>query len=824
MSALPGILGYDEIAASIAQAIHEGAGISIVEGPPGVGKSWLANGVGALWEEGGGKTIVAQGDQLQSDAAYYPLNLALAALGLRWASVGNDLIQVTSAAEQLIGTAGLITATAQTLSRLRPGRQRARKLYLSEVEQGILFELDRLARKRPLLIIADNLHWWDSHSLEFLGRLRQARMSQAFPFLATLRVVAVQTTEPYQRSAHPAARAALLSQGPTRYLKLDRVTRAVFPNVLIALGAPPDIPQDTADRVYDLTGGHLALAARCANRLREDGGVDILEANSGDEFLDRLLTDRISALGSVGTNTLAILQIAAVLGLRFRRSEVVCAFGGDASEAARLLRTCREEDILDLTEEMGQFTHDLFRQYFLTAGGLETTGIHETVSECLRVLRPGAYELRCAHAQWAERNRDAAAFGVQSALELQREGRPWRDIAPHALRAIEDGGMTDVVELFALALAQFHQSHFGDCNNTLDRLPHSLPRQLAAESDYLRGTCLVDTRSTVDRETAVNLLERWTGYEDEEPELGVRLMHVRLFALSLRLDKTPGRTLEGQIRQTLMQRADYDQSAQDAMYILDRCAASLYEPDTALIRTREAAGYFGRAQGQTILRRPGEYFRCLANFGAELIINAYYEEARTIHAELESLIAEYAPGAFPRLDWQGSNEVLADYRAGVISVEQAVGRQRKVVTDHRVPADPFYVENALAVYLALAGSGDAAIEVFDRLHQQLEHMQGPEASTLYLIAANRCSARYVTGAYEAAHSEWLGLFDLVEQIPYPTRQYHIARHELLEDVMRRKNATSPVEFDRCLLGLNRFGRLWDQVGRGFRLPEVEWWH
>ena len=56
----------------------------------------------------------------------------------------------------------VITGTAQALSRLQPARQRAKKLYLSEVEQGILFELDRLARKRPVLMIADNLHWWDS--------------------------------------------------------------------------------------------------------------------------------------------------------------------------------------------------------------------------------------------------------------------------------------------------------------------------------------------------------------------------------------------------------------------------------------------------------------------------------------------------------------------------------------------------------------------------------------------------------------------------------------------------------------------------------------
>jgi hypothetical protein len=503
----------------------------------------------------------------------------------------------------------------------------------------------------------------------------------------------------------------------------------------------------------------------------------------------------------------------------------VCAFGGEAAEAARLLRTCRDEEILDLSEDMGQFAHDVFRQHFLHAGSLEATGIHESVSECLRLLRPGAYELRCAHAQRAEQVRDAATFAVQAALELQREGRSWRaDLAPHALSAIEEGGMTAVVEVFETALAQFHATDFAGCNATLDRLPRSLPRRLTAEADYLRATYLADTRSTADREAAVTLLEQWAGFEAQEPELGVRLMHVRLFALSLRLDKAPGLALEGQMRQALLDRGDFDQAAHDAMYRLDRCAASLHQPETALIRTREATEYFGPSAGHTVLRRPGEYFRCLANLGAELLINACYREAQAVHEQLEALVADYAPGAFPRLDWPRTNRVLADLRAGTIDVAEAVRRQRDVVAEHRVPADPFYVENALAVYLTLTGLCTAALDVFDLLHEQLAGMQHPEESTVYLISANRCAARYTMGEHEAAHAEWVALTDLVAQIPYATRSYHVTRHELLEGVMRRREATSAAEFDVCLLGLRRFGPLWDQLGRGFRLPEVEFWH
>ena len=824
MAALPGVLGHDAVAASIAQTLENGTAISVIQGAPGVGKSWLANGIGALWQDGGGRTIVAQGDQLQSDASYYALSLAVAALSRRWAAVGKDLAQVSIAGERVLGTSGLITATVHALDQMRPARQKARKLYLDDVEQGILFELDRIARGRPLLIIADNLHWWDSGSLEFLGRLRELRMSEAFPFLANMRVIAVQTIEPYQQTAHPAARDALLARGETTYHELPRPSRTSFPEILEALGAPTGISSATADLVYDFTGGHLALAARCATRLGEDDGAEILSAASGDDFVKRLLTDRISSLGAVGFNALTILQIAAVFGLRFRRREVVCVFGGDEAEAARLLRACRDEEVLDLSEDVGQFAHDVLRQHFLTAGKLELTGIHESVSDCLRLLRPGAYELRCAHALRAERHRDAATYATQAALELQREGRPWRDLPAHALSAMEEGGMTAILEVFAAALARLNESDLPACTATLDRLPHSLPRSLIAESDYLRAMCLANTRSTADREAAVALLESWIGYEGQEPELGVRLMQLRLFALTLMVEKAPGRLLEGQIRQALMSRADFDETAHDAMYTLDRRAASLYEPETALIRTREAAAHFGLSAKRTVLRRPGEYFRCLVNLTAELLINAQYAEARERNEELERLVGEYSPGTFPRLDWSGTNGVLANYRAGAIDLAEAIRRQDEIVAKHRVVADPFYVNNALAVYHALSGGGPIALDIFERLDAQLASMERPEASTQYIIAANLCATRYVSGNHEAAYARWGELSELVVQIPYVTRKYYAARHELLEKVMRDGRAVSPLEFDECLLGSRRFGPLWDQLGRGFRLPEIEWWH
>ncbi len=824
MPGLADVLGYDDVASSIARALNEGTEINVIQGPPGVGKSWLAKGIGALWEEGDGCTMVAQGERLQTDAPFYALNLALAALSSAWRSVGSDLVRVARAGEQVAGTAGVITATVEALVRLRPTRQKARKLYLGKIEQQILFELERLAKGRPLLLIADNLHWWDAASLEFLGRLREPRMGEAFPFLADMRLIAVQTVEPYQQTAHPVARDALLTTGHTRYHDLDRVSRDALPDVLVALGAPRREAVEAADVIYAFTGGHLLLVDRCAKRMQDDDAGQLLSSADKDEFLRRLLDDRLGSLGPVGANALAILQIAAVLGLRFHRVDVVCAYGGSASDAAKLLRDCRDEDVIELSEEVGQFVHDLFRQHFLASRVLDRTSIHESVSDCLRLLRPGNYELRCQHATYAERGREAAALGVRAALQRQREGLSWRALPAHVLSAIESGGMTGLVQTFGAALEHLNAESASACRDTLNGLPRNLPRSLVAEADYMRAMCLLATRSEDDREAAQAALASWAGYESEEPELGIRLMHLHLYALSLLVDKAPGRDLEGKIKQALLDRGDFDQAAEDSMYTLDRCSGSLHEPDASLVRVREAARHFSPVQGVSVVRRPVEYYRCLVNLGAKLVTNARYEEARAVHQQLDMLVGEYAPDTFPRFDFPLTTGLLAEYRLGAVGTDDAVLRQREIAAAHEVAGDPFYPQNALAVYLTLAGAGDEALEIFDRLDDALGRRSRPAPSMLYLVRANQCAVRYVTGEPQTARLGWMALTEVVERIPYLIRRYLIPRHELLGEVMERGDALSSVEFDTCLLGVSRFGPLWDQLGRGFRMPEVEWWY
>ena len=827
MSDLWGALGYDRVAAEVAAALHNGADINVVQGPPGVGKSWLAKGIGAMWQSGGGSTVVAEGDSLKSEASFYPFGFAMAGLSSGWKTVIPALTGVARAGETLLGTAGLITSTVEALASLRRSRGRDASIFLGDTEQRILFELERLSGDRPLLLIADNLHWWDLRSLDFLGLMRDARMWSSFPFLTEMRLLVVQTVEPYQSVACPAAHDALLRPSVTHEFTLERVPRQGFEQVLGALGAKPHPSPEIADKVYRFCGGHLVLAGRCATRMAEGETDAFLSAADADEFIRKLLSERIRSLGAKGQEAVAMLQVAAVLGLTFRRAELVCAAEVDDNETSRLLRYCRDEEMLELSDGIGRFVHDYYRQYFLDAAGQDPVAIYERLSTCLRTLRPAEYELRCINALRAERGSEAAVLGVHAALQKEREGERWRLLPQPIVGAIEEGGMTKAADDLAAALNHLNEYRHRECLSALDSLQSDLAKSLIAEADYLRAMCLMSTRDEGDRAEGREILASWDGFEEEEPEIGIRLMQLLLFGLTHLTDKEPGRNFERRLRRALADRVSFDLAARDALYTLDRCSGWLYQPDQALINTRDAVAYYGPTEGQTLLRRPLEYYRCLSNYGANLICNGLYEESRSVHIELERLIDGYPAGVFPRLDFPRMNGLLTEYRLGAVDPEEAVGRQRQIATSLGVDGDPFYAENALAVYLALAERFEESLEIFDRLDAELHGPRiNPEHSMVYLLGANRSVVWYLAGEHERAKRGWEGLSETVHLIAYAIRPLLVRRHELLGAVIASGEAMSPRAFDEHLVTSGKpteFGPLWRNFGRGFRMPEVEFW-
>lgn len=826
MSGLWRILGYDEVALALVEDLEQSHRLALLQGPPGVGKSWLSKGIGALWQRNGGSTVIAEGDRVQSDFGLYPFGFALAGLSAGWDDYAPVATSIARVVEAALGTGGLITSTIEGISSISRGRREPSAVFLEERELTVLHELERLGHGRPILLIADNLHWWDARSLRLLSVLLDSRLQEAFPFLRSIRVLLVQTMEPYQRVAHPSQHAAVVSLAVNRR-ELERVPLKDFGDVLDALGLQAALGPDAVNTIHSFTGGHLTLARRAAMHINDVGAGSLLDAARASEFVVRLLTERMSELGELGVDAVGLLEVAALLGLAFRREELLCASPLGESETVRLLAHVNEEEVLQTVDETCRFAHDLLREHFFEAGESGHGQHRLRLADCLRRLRPADYQARALNALGAGLDADARALTVQAVLAEIRAGRDWRAMPGALVDLASEGDTAAAVDALASAYELLAEYRRDECLAEIERTPYSLGKAVRAEADYLRARCLLSTRSEVDRERAREILSVWSGLEEEEFELGTRLLRLLVYGLSHLRDKTSGRELEARLQMALSERAAFDEFALDELHVLDRCSGSLVLPDMSLVRCRRAAEYFAPPAGQLLPRRPAEYYRCLSNLIAKLISNGLYREAVDTVERLERLLAQYGEDAFPRPEFARMNANLALYRAGDLSAEAAARTQEELHQRLRNDGDPYYGANALAVFRALAGNAQDASHQLADLHRVLLRRRAePEPSMSYLLQSNATAIDYVTGA-DPAHclERWNALESVLAAMPYMITPMLQRRHELLGRLMASGQSVTPVEFDEHALGAapGEFGRLWDNFGRGFRLPEIEFW-
>ena len=820
------IAGHDEVAREVAEGLARGDGLQLVSGPPGVGKSWFVEAFGRVWEAAGGAVLLASEDRGRGQSSFFPFNLALSTSAGRWKAAGPLASAAARVAELHVGTGGLVTSAVHSLIAAKR-QHRGRKMgYLGPAEQEVLHRLSHESHSRPLLLIADNLHWWDADSLHLLRGLLNDDLRTAVPGLDSLRVLAGTTPPPYQSVQNPDAYDALLGTARPRHHHLRYVERDRFVEALSALGAPVGIDAQLADEIYTLSGAHLALASRAADHIASRSDTSLLQAATSGEFRRLLLSERMFSLGDLGRESIALLQVASAFGLVFKRDEILCAYDGADGDAARILRRCRDERVLESVDDTFRFVHDVFRDYFGASGPFDQATLHERLGPCLRSLRPGDYEGRCQNAVRGELQ-DAGTLAALAALQRDRQGRAWSDALSGQVRGVLVRHRLDaVVETLVAARRALLIYEFDECLALLNQLPNGLERALLAEADYLRAMCLMSTRSEEDRRRGREVLDRWAGLENDEPELGLRLMRLLLYGLTHLPDKYEARSLEHRIRMLLSDRARFDADAIDDLYVLDRCAGSLESPDVALVRSERAAAHFAPAPGEETVRQPLEHYRSAVNHGANLICNARYADAVAVHGRIEALLARYEQGVFPRPEFPRMNGLLARYRVGAVEPDGAVEEQRRILAAGANPRDPFYANNALAVYLALSGATSESLDVFEEIEHLLRRSRtAPEPSMVYLLASNRCVTAYLGGGRAEAADEWRSMTPTLDAVAYTSAPYLRRRHELFQGVFDAELILDAEELDTHVVRTypHEFGPLWDNYGRAFRLPEVEFW-
>lgn len=300
-----------------------------------------------------------------------------------------------------------------------------------------------VSRRRPVVILLDDLHWADLASVRLLGFLVRHSWFERLLVIATYRDVEINSAgHPLNPLLMP-----LISRAVTVPLVgLD--AGAVCRLIAQVLGRAPD--SDVVADVLRLTGGNPFFVEQTVH-MRASGQPDPVAPGVGEALMARL--------SPLHGDVVSVLTTAAVIGREFSLDLLACVSGTDADSLPALLGQATTARLITHKHGRFVFVHDLLREVLRTA--LDSAELRKRHAMMVAVLeerpgiagRPAAWTLahHAYHAVPAIEPSRALRYVLDAAADAC--GRlAAGEVALHYRRALELLPDTDVRRRAALML------------------------------------------------------------------------------------------------------------------------------------------------------------------------------------------------------------------------------------------------------------------------------------------------------------------------------------------------------------------------------------
>ncbi len=411
------LVGREKQAAAIETAYGaatDGVRFAVVIGEPGIGKTALVS----TWCREAverGATIV--GGRCTPDAAlpYQPfIEIARAVLGARPGLIA-DLGPASGNVAQLVP--GVVTqVTLPPPVQADPDTTR----YLMAEAFARLLRAD--AAGLPVVVVLDDLHWADEHSLGVVAHLARYADDLALLLIGTYRDTDLVRNHPLPQLLTDLRRERRLVRIPVPRLTESEVGE------LIAARFGAEAPEAVVDSISEETQGNPFFIEEITMHLEDEGAIDahgqwISEVPIEEYGIPEGVRDVVGRrLDRLGDNANAVLEVAAVIGPTFSIDVAGSIAGLDEGQIDEVVISVVSAGIFEegTGPEEFVFTHALIRQTLYD--GLATrrrTRLHRAVGEVFesRGSHPGVVLHHWLHANDPTR---ALAATVDAASSAQR--------------------------------------------------------------------------------------------------------------------------------------------------------------------------------------------------------------------------------------------------------------------------------------------------------------------------------------------------------------------------------------------------------------------
>lgn len=749
-----------------------------IRGPSGTGKTCLAQSFSNLATGSGCTVMWLRGDAGRTEESFYPIHAVLRPTSTkRWLGRGARLVE--GLVEDFLPRG---KATAKAFISLLPqdvAGPADERNWPNDAPHDFTSLIARLIRHDRLLLVADDLQYFDLKTLALLERLLQAVPLKPKDGSTSLTLLVTVNTE--FSLPEPAALAVALLSGTTSSIDLAYCRKMQFGSVLRGLGLKAELPTAVIDLLYDCSGGHLHIANFIVDELKAIISP-LLDADSAiySNLLHFVIQRRLGRLQTGADALEPVLCSAAHIGRSFMLDELICLTGLQGLALRDLLGVAACLNFIEPEGDQYRFTHEIVRTYFLERAAQQRTAYSGKYAECLRILRPHDYFARYVSLFNAGEAARATVAYCQALISNWRAGSKEFYIGDAFSTNIPD--ITTDTKVYLAAIRQAHvllaNGDFRTAQVTLTALHDGMNEILLAERDYLLAEALLKDLGAAQTEEARRILSEWGELKSKEPELWCR-MHLLLLLADVQLGRfAEARQTERAIVSFLASRGKFDYGAERQLRRLLAISEMHSAGEIAQRRIRQACAFYERELAERGFTDFYEYFICLTNCSGNAITTGNYAGAIQEGIRALMICRDYEQLRFPARWAAANNIVIAAVLDGRMPAAEGAKGLRELSSRFPRLDDDLLLNANIGALEILAGRLDLAL---DALSLNLPRLQGsPDIDPYYRYhsESNRAIALHLTGA-ESGVDLWKSCALLIPNLAPACRADLQSRHDVV---------------------------------------------
>jgi len=355
-------VGRDDARARLGAAFSQAAGgegvLAVVTGAPGIGKTWLTEVVAAETASRGALVLVARAREGEGVPALWLWAQVLRALAAQ--SSGDELQALAATSGALVDLVAELAGdgdAAPESERSRRTPEQSRFQLFEDVTRALV----AASRRRPLVLVLEDLHWAGSASLRLLEHLAFEVAREPLLVLATVR-------DEKRAPSHPIERTLTVLRQQSHCIEIavrgfSRAEVAQLLETVLARPAPPDLTSELVAR----TEGVPLLLREAVRLLAERGDLQRPEGvRSWAVSLPAHALDLIQRpLARLSPACGELLAAAAVLGREFSLAPAAAVAGVAREVALDLADEAESVGVIESVPEAPatwRFSHALFQE------------------------------------------------------------------------------------------------------------------------------------------------------------------------------------------------------------------------------------------------------------------------------------------------------------------------------------------------------------------------------------------------------------------------------------------------------------------------------